>query len=923
MSLISIARPIVVAAAFGAVLASVGHFASLPSLVGDAGAQQLPASGIKNTKHNFGAGYTDTGSGGRSVISDPAAGGPAGGTTDTCVFCHTPHGSTRSGGPVGPLWNRTAAAVASLGSTTYNTYQSSTMQGDGTDVDVNGKVIQQPGDRSKLCLACHDGLLAINTVANAPGTGGFEATVPLTIYGTQYTASGGTLSGTGSDGYTRHIGTDLTNDHPIMVTMSNTTASRDTELRSDIDSATANTGRRIFAPYTTGLTKPHLISDASAPAKVQCPTCHDPHLGNVTVGGLSVNNKFLRLNRFQQGANSKSLSFPVAGSTIAQRNQTTTNNPFTADTDQICIACHTRLGAAWTQSAHANSTVAQETYGATAAVTADRNFPANLPVWRAGCLNCHDTHTKTGAKRLLREGAVSGKSAIEQTCYQCHSSTSVLTANSLSDSDGVPNIGTEFSLTYRMPITDNDQGLSTGGNTVEKHSIDDADFMETAQNLGAGSAGGFGINRHVECTDCHNPHRVIKADTVFGSLLSGGSTTRRTHVPARGASGEYGNLASGVLRGIWGVEPEYTTVTTTGSGATVSGTTWPENPNFGVNAVKKGDPGGDSTLPVGKGAVTGTESRSYVTREYQLCFKCHSSYANGPNANDFPLLKGTANGRGGTPSGATANGLLRYTNVAAEFSARAGDPAIDGGDQGEAVAGGLTPAGSYPRDINSGNGAINHRSWHPVVFPTGRTKAERGSASFDNIKAPFNTFVGTQTMHCSDCHGNPGSWTDGTGPALALVQGPHGSTDPFLLKGVWSKSVYFSNAANFTNSICHNCHANNTTTQSGFNGNHMPNSNMNNSIGSRCMSCHIAVPHGWKNKAFLVNKRCIGPEAGDPAGCTNRNDWMNDYDVAPYYYGARNSFSQWSQSRSGNYSNETATCGPDDGNGKKMGGDCK
>lgn len=27
------------------------------------------------------------------------------------------------------------------------------------------------------------------------------------------------------------------------------------------------------------------------------------------------------------------------------------------------------------------------------------------------------------------------------------------------------------------------------------------------------------------------------------------------------------------------------------------------------------------------------------------------------------------------------------------------------------------------------------------------------------------------------------------------------------------------------------------------------------------MQCHIAVPHGWKNKAFLVNLNDVGPEA--------------------------------------------------------------
>ena len=30
----------------------------------------------------------------------------------------------------------------------------------------------------------------------------------------------------------------------------------------------------------------------------------------------------------------------------------------------------------------------------------------------------------------------------------------------------------------------------------------------------------------------------------------------------------------------------------------------------------------------------------------------------------------------------------------------------------------------------------------------------------------------------------------------------------------------------------------------------------------RCNWCHVAVPHGWKNKALLVNLNDVGPEAG-------------------------------------------------------------
>jgi hypothetical protein len=82
------------------------------------------------------------------------------------------------------------------------------------------------------------------------------------------------------------------------------------------------------------------------------------------------------------------------------------------------------------------------------------------------------------------------------------------------------------------------------------------------------------------------------------------------------------------------------------------------------------------------------------------------------------------------------------------------------------------------------------------------------------------------------------------------------------------------------------------------------------------MRCHIAVPHGWKNKAFLVNKACVGPEGGEVGNCVDLRSFSSNFDRAPYYVGARNSFLVWRPSRSGQYTNEDATCNnTNDGSG--------
>lgn len=132
------------------------------------------------------------------------------------------------------------------------------------------------------------------------------------------------------------------------------------------------------------------------------------------------------------------------------------------------------------------------------------------PVWKAACLNCHDTHTVQGSRRLLREGTDSvsspktgGNAAQEETCYTCHSADGGVLNSQGSASFTVPNIKTDFTtgLTH-MPITGMDQNSSS-----EVHDVVNADLIENKLNLNI-------TNRHVECTDCHNPPSVNKKSFV-------------------------------------------------------------------------------------------------------------------------------------------------------------------------------------------------------------------------------------------------------------------------------------------------------------------------------------------------------------------------------------------------------------------------
>lgn len=173
-----------------------------------------------------------------------------------------------------------------------------------------------------------------------------------------------------------------------------------------------------------------------------------------------------------------------------------------------------------------------------------------------------------------------------------------------------------------------------------------------------------------------------------------------------------------------------------------------------------------------------------VTYEYQVCFKCHTTGTNAALAS-----------WGG--AGADA-----WTDVALEFN----------------------PA---------------NRSYHPVLASVGTTKALDASWMDAGWQA-----VGTQTMTCSDCHGD----------LSAAAAGPHGSTVKRILKGWWpiwpgpdgvpgtgDDAAYTINGLSGgtqTGILCDLCHA-------GFQ-NQRAHSRNTTHRGAPCYRCHIMVPHGGK-----------------------------------------------------------------------------
>ena len=790
------------------------------------GASGKVVASVTDSKHNL-------------SVSGP---GPAKATSEKqiCVYCHTPHGSNQSAGA--PLWNH------ALSNETYVPYYS-------LSLDAN-PLPGPPGASSKVCLSCHDGTLAIGTVGVLNGKS------PGTIAMTGTGAGGVMPEGSGATtGYTRDLGIDLSNDHPISFNYDTTLGGiggTDGELRSVpvMDGPATVVGNR------TASVKPAFPLEGN---QVQCITCHDPHIST------SVSQKFLRGNRLQQ------LQPPTGGL-------------YMASNDIMCLACHDKAGTTWSDSAHSNQSVSDETYLDSEADT--REFPHGTAVWQASCLNCHDTHSVQGARRLLREGTddlstpkIGGNSAIEQTCYQCHSPDGTTVLSQISPPNDVPDIQSDFNLAIRMPIdiqpethdiggsfddsTSAGPGHLANGTTGRCNTAGDQcgkDFMESEALLGKVSAGGVTTNRHVECTDCHNPHRATKNRLFNADSTTPDAAGTHKHNIVAGDTVPHSNIASGSLRGITGVEPTY-----------------PSN-EFGVDPanfdVKRGDGGTAASTLV---------SSAYVTREYQICFKCHSNYAYDNSPPALGYIGGTLQG---------TNGLIDYINNAMEFQA----PITHKGAASTTDSGALSPTYS----------TNNHRSWHPVMAETGRTVALRGNANPNLWRAPWNgsdtdggstivTAVGTQTMYCSDCHGSQTNLADGVVPLNGengSPWGPHGSTNNFLLKGEWLTDTIPIVA---DDTLCFRCHEYSQyadpsgspsppALRSGFGGSgndvygvpitnlHQRHAYYTTQGGTtlpdlttstwpfsangqlRCTMCHTGTAHGWKNKEFLVNLNDLGPE---------------------------------------------------------------
>lgn len=168
------------------------------------------AAGIVGTKHD--------------MTAIPNQIGAIPGTSNVCVYCHSPHSTSYTK----PLWNKAGV------DTTYIPYSSNTLDGSISNV---------MGVYTLLCLSCHDGMVAVYDMETPPSGGGYVTGISGAPGDWNLTANG-TMFGPNTMDH------DFSDDHPVSITYD----TRDRHLVNPPPAA-----YKLFS------------------GKVECASCHNVH----------------------------------------------------------------------------------------------------------------------------------------------------------------------------------------------------------------------------------------------------------------------------------------------------------------------------------------------------------------------------------------------------------------------------------------------------------------------------------------------------------------------------------------------------------------------------------------------------------------------------------------------------------------------
>jgi len=378
-----------------------------------------------------------------------------------CITCHTPHNSS----PTRGLWNRALPGV------TYQLYASSTLMAS----------LDQPSGSSRLCLSCHDGILAMGTLRVPPPGGQLDL---------------GALTGEAS------LGTDLADDHPISFTY---------------DSVLALNSGDLADP----LSLPEAIRLENG--QLQCTSCHEPH-EDQRPNFLRIDNKYgdLCTSCHRQANWSGSSHATSSAGWNGSGTSPWPDGAYATVSENACINCHRshtaghpqRLLAQTVESKNCtvchNGSVAGKDIEAEVTVKPyahpvesnqwihEPNENPSLMAEHVTCVDCHNPHAANSASGIgspLAFGPLQGVSGISiagasvteasfeyEVCLKCHGVKEPLTL-SIVRQDAIRNI--------RLRIDPNNPSYHPFASTGKNPAILGLEPGYTAASI-------------ITCTNCHN-----------------------------------------------------------------------------------------------------------------------------------------------------------------------------------------------------------------------------------------------------------------------------------------------------------------------------------------------------------------------------------------------------------------------------------
>ena len=378
-----------------------------------------------------------------------------------CIFCHAPH----STGGERPLWNR-AYSVAS-----YTIYQSSTF-----DASPG-----QPTGSSKLCLSCHDGTIALGAVLSRMDR--------IRMVGGDYMPAG--LS---------HLGTDLSDDHPISFHYTSGLAASDGQLNNP-----------------AALPEEVPLDDDG---QLQCTSCHDAH-HNRYRKFLTQSDEYGELCiicHAMDGWNSSShetsnVSITNASNgdwpyqTVAQNACRSCHRSHTAGgrerllifeaEEENCLNCHDGSAAEHDITSQINKTSAHDPRLYLGLHDPVETLAGGQP--HVECVDCHNPHASApatdmgyvpiGGTMAKIPGITSGGAYVPESqfeyevCYRCHGDSPVVSETQIPRQVSQPNLRLKFAPS----------AISTHPVVVANMNQDTVS-LDPSITLGA----------LIRCTDCHN-----------------------------------------------------------------------------------------------------------------------------------------------------------------------------------------------------------------------------------------------------------------------------------------------------------------------------------------------------------------------------------------------------------------------------------